>query len=61
MLVHLCASYFINACKKYIEKKVDKKNKSTYIYIIGSLMNGKSIHGAGEILLDIFFLLQSPA
>ena len=59
-LVHLCASYFMNTCKKYIEKKVGKKNKAAYLYMIGLLMNCRSIHDAGEILLDIFVILQSP-
>ena len=59
-LVHLCASHFMNTCKKYIEKKVGKKNKAAYLYMIGLLMNCRSIHDAGEILLDIFVILQSP-
>ena len=59
-LVHLCASHFMNSCKKFILKKIGKKNKVTYMYMIGLLMNCKKINDAQELLKDIYTALLSP-
>ena len=59
-IVHLCASHFMNSCKKYILKKIGKKNKTTYMYMVGLLMNCQKITDAQELLKDIYTALLSP-
>ena len=59
-LVHLCASHFMNSCKKFILKKIGKKNKVSYMYMIGLLMNCKTMKDAQELLQDIYTALLSP-
>ena len=60
ILVHLCASHFMNTCKKYIEKKIEKKNKNKFLYMIGLLMNCTTLSDAEQLLAGIFVIFMSP-